>query len=1065
MKKIFFREVALKGFLLCALFFTSAFQLVNAQTTSLSGTVSSEDGELLPGASVIVTGTTKGVYTDFDGNFVINVPSDAKTISIRYLGFKTLLIAYLGQKNINVSLKSDNNVLDEIVVVGYGTQRAEDVTGAISKIKEEDIKKTLNTTVEQALSGRIAGVNTIATDGTPGGGIRIRIRGGTSINANNEPLYVIDGLPIEVDYSFSDESSPINGTSSSPLANLDPGSIQSIEVLKDASAAAIYGARGANGVVIITTKTGKAGKPRLTYETNLSLSSVPKSRYVAMMNTSQWGTFLIDKLRYSKGIYNPSVLLTGSVGKTSFTDLTADETQAVFDAAPNTDWQDKFFRVGAIKTHAFGASGGSEGNLYAMRASYLENEGAINNSFFKRYNFNMNLQNKLSDKLKIKTVLAPSYSIKQGPATAGSASSRVQGSVIKTLSTRPDRVVGDFLEDDDNDNGIFIDPITEAKRIKATSHTFDFIGNTNVIYEVIDGLTANISVGAKITDGKTKNFFSKEFGRGLREGGLGTRFHYQNININNQNTLTFKKLIGKHRVNVLAGFTQTFNSRDTEYIQSSDFDIETLGAEALQLGNIPLTPQTFLQKKVVKSYLGRVNYGFASKYNFTLSFRADGTSVFIKDKWGYFPAAAFAWNAHNENFLKNVDAITNLKLRLSYGQTGNAGIPFYAAYGLFVAQNYVFGDNSVTGLANGNLTNENLKWEFTDQYDAGLELGLFDDRVSLTADVYYKRTEDLLLNVPIPLSTGFANRLTNIGNVENKGLELSLKTLNFDGKFKWESEFNFAMNRNKVLSLGGVKEQTFPDQFSGEFTGILSVGEGLGVWHGYQTDGIFSYEDFEADEVTLLPEVAAVYSNFNNNPILGDIKYVDRSGPNGVPDGIIDSNDKTIVARTQPKHFGSMYNSFSYGGFELGVFFTYKYKFDVVNGNRYRIVRGPGGNRNKPIALTDSWTPDNPDATEPRADYSTDRFFTDRSVEDGSFIRLQSVNIGYSLPTDVVEKLGLSSFKIYSNLDNVYVWTKYSGYDPEVSVARGQKAVTSANLDYGAYPRTMSFTFGVKAGF
>ena len=445
--------------------------------------------------------------------------------------------------------------------------------------------------------------------------------------------------------------------------------------------------------------------------------------------------------------------------------------------------------------------------------------------------------------------------------------------------------------------------------------------------------------------------------------------------------------------------------------------------------------------------------------------RADASSVFINNKWGYFPAAAFAWNVNNERLLKNVKEISNMKLRLSYGQTGNAGLPFYKSHSTMSDAFTVFGESSspVSGLGTTNVGDPNLRWEFTDQFDLGYEVGLFHNRINLVADVYYKRTEDLLLNEPIALSTGFDSRLTNVGNVENRGIELSLSTVNFDGPFKWSTEINFAMNRNKVLSLGSNSRMTFPDQFSnGQFTGLLQEGESLGNWIGFETDGIFNYDDFEEDQVTLKPELKNLYGNYNgdDNPLVGDVKYVDRNN-----DGTIDNLDRTIVARTQPKHYGSIYNNFSYKGFEIGLFFTYKYGVDVINGNKHRINGTGNAAWNKTGDMVDAWTPVNPYGSMPRPDYLQDRNFTDRSVEDGSFIRFQSINAAYNLPKKVSQSLGLSSLKIYSNVDNIYIWTKYTGYDPEVSVATGQRAITSANLDYGAYPRTLNLSLGLRVGF
>ena len=454
--------------------------------------------------------------------------------------------------------------------------------------------------------------------------------------------------------------------------------------------------------------------------------------------------------------------------------------------------------------------------------------------------------------------------------------------------------------------------------------------------------------------------------------------------------------------------------------------------------------------------------------------RADGSSRFgPQNKWGYFPAVGFSWNAHNQKFLKNIESINSLKLRLSYGQTGNQGIPAYGSFAVLGVSNTIFGDEVNAGLAVTSLPNPNLKWEFTDQYDIGIDAGFFDSRVSLTVDAYYKKTEDLLLQVPIPLSTGFGSRLTNVGNVENKGLEFALNTVNLDGNFKWSTDFTFSLNDNKVLNLGGVSERKFEDQFTGgKFTGLIRVGESLGNWIGYQTNGVFTYEDFDTNGNVIDSSFGTPSTvNTDSKPKLGDLKYVDQltedTNGDGIPDagnGIIDTNDETIIARTQPKHFGSMYNHFSYKGFELGLLFTYKYGFDVINGNKYRMVATGYGPFNKTADLANAWSPVNTDTNVPRADYQ-DVNFTDRFVEDGSFIRLQSVNFSYNLPLEAAKKIGFQSLKLYSNIDNLFVWTKYSGYDPEVSVANGQKSITSQNLDYGAYPRTLNVTLGIKVGF
>ena len=1043
------------------------FNLLHSQEIEIKGTVTDEVGIPIPGVTVLLIGTAdqpktannlKGTTTDFDGNYSIKIDNRDNSLIFSYTGFKKQIIA-IGSKNIlNVTLVTEISQLDEVVIVGYGTQDRKDVTGAITKIDRETIDRTYNATIEQALTGKIAGVNTITTDGTPGAGINVRIRGGTSINANNEPLYVIDGFPLEVDYSVSDGPAEVAGPSTSPLSNLDPNSIESIVILKDASAAAIYGAQGANGVVIITTKSGKSNKSEITFDTSTTTSSVPENRFVDLLSTPQYGELLINRVRYANGIEDPTVTFGGN-------NLTPEQEQARYDSLPNSNWQKQLYGTGHIVNYGLQATGGNDKNRYAIGGSYFKNEGPIINTYFKRYNFNVNLQNKLTDKLRINTVLLPSYSVKEGPISGGEFSQSKLGVVIRALTRRTDRGIGIIEDEEDPEVGLWVDPVTQARRALNLSNNFGFNGNTNITYQIAKGLIGSIRIGARITDGKTKSYYTKDFGRGFLTNGIGTRFHYQSSRWNIQNRLDYRTAFGKkkkHRLNVMGVYEQTHSSRESEYLTVKDFPVETLGFNALQNGLLPDIPVTFTEENALTSYLGRVNYGFDNRYNITLSMRADGSSRFgPNNKWGYFPAAGFSWNLHNENFLKNADDISEMKLRLSYGQTGNQGIPSYSPFAVLGVSNTIFNDQVSAGLAVELLPNPNLKWEFTDQFDMGLDARFFENRLNFTVDAYYKRTEDLLLRMPVPISTGFRQRLTNIGNVENKGLEVALNTVNLDGKFKWTTDFTFSVNRNKVLDLGGVEQQTFTDQFSnGQFTGLLRVGESLGTWIGFETDGVFSYEDFD-DNGAVIDTSFGTPSNVNSNsiPKLGDVKYVDQNN-----DGIIDDSDRTIIARTQPKHFGSMYNDFSYRGFNLGVFITYKYGFDVINGNKHRMVATGYDQFNKTADLAHHWTPENTNTNVPRADYK-DFNFTDRFVEDGSFVRLQSVNLSYNLPFDIAQNMGFQSLKIYTNIDNLYIWTKYSGYDPEVSVARGQQALITPNLDYGAYPRTLNVTLGVKVKF
>ncbi len=1064
----------------------TAFQSAFAQKT-LKGNVKDETGMPLAGASIVVTGTPVGAQADFDGDFEILVVDSAKSFTVTFLGYKEQVITYEGQDFLDITMKEDRSELDEVVLIGYGQSASRDVTGAISKVKEEAIQRTVNNTLEQALNGRVAGVNTITTDGTPGAGIRIRVRGGTSINANNEPLYVIDGMPIEVNYNEAQSQGlSVSATESSPLANLDPSSIESIEVLKDASATAIYGSRGANGVVMITTKSGKVGKSRIFFDTSMATNFIPRSRFIPLMDVQEWGDFNINNQLYNINRFtgngsayeeNPTIT-SNPIGGGDGGPYTPDELRAIYAEQESTDWQDEYYRDGIITNYSLGASGGDEKSLYALRGSYLNNTGAIRNSHFKRYNFNLNLKNNISDKFNVRTVLIPSYTDKMGPLTGGDFNQRNMGSVIRMLTRRPDRGPGVF-EDPNDDSGIWVDPITQDQRQRNQTSIFDFTGNTFLTYQFDKHFSFSTRLGTKIQNGKNKNYFPSDFGRGYQDGGVGTRFTWQNLMWNNQNLLNYKNKFGKHRITALLGHEQTYRRRDTESMIAKNFDVETLQADQLGFGLIPDPIFTNSNEFQIISYLSRINYNYAGKYNLTFSYRADGSSKF-EDPWGFFPSAAFSWNINREKFLRNSNTISNLKLRMSYGQTANQGVPAYVNLSLMGNTNYVLNDTAVTGLSVFQLGNPDLTWEKTHSYDLGLDYGMFDGRIRFVADLYYKKTFDLLLNEPLPMSTGFSNKYSNIGEVENRGIELILNTVNVDSKdFTWETEFTFSKNDNKILDLGAVEEELFRDQFSnGQFSGIMRVGEQLGTWYGYETAGIFSYDDFQTDVdgnpliengYPLVKEGLDVYptstraanpQDADNKPIpfYGDVKYVDQNG-----DGLITPEDRVIIARTQPKHYGGIFNKFTYKGFELGVFFTYKYGFDVVNGNTYRMNRLGQNNTNRPDTYNDVWTPLNPNASMPRADYN-EQTITDRNVEDGSYIRLQSLNISYNLPNKYAKKIGVSSFKIYTNIDNIKVWTKYSGYDPEVSVSSGQRAVIMPNLDYGAYPRTTSIALGLRVG-
>jgi TonB-linked SusC/RagA family outer membrane protein len=993
----------------------------------ITGRVTSETGEALPGVSVVVKGTSRGTTTDVQGRYQLSIPEEATALVYSFVGYVSQEQLVKNRSVIDIQLVPDTKSLNEVVVVGYGQVRKSDLTGAVATVPVEEIRKVAVTSLDQALQGRAAGVQITQNSGAPGGSTSIRIRGGNSIQGDNEPLYVIDGIPFKNDGASS-------GSSFNVLSTLNPSDIESISVLKDASSTAIYGSRGANGVVIITTKRGKAGKSTITFDTYYGIQSV--RRKYPVLNGREYAQFVNDA-NTNEGrpvVYTPAQIDAFGEG---------------------THWQDEIFRQAPISNYQLSISGGDEKTQYAIAGGYFKQNGVIVNSDFDRYSFRINLDRKLTSKIKIGNSLTVNRTVTNQARSDGDLGSAglVTMAALQFPPILPVRNAdGSYLLTNPALAFTADNPVALARDNKNRNTAYRIFGSIFGDYQIIDGLSLRVSLGIDGILQKQDSYLPRSVSSGLAQGGSAAIFNSQAITWLNENLLTYTRTFNNdHNVSALIGYTQQASRTESNRAQARNFVNDNLGSSNLASGSVPLTPESSIGTWGLQSYLARLNYGYKDKYLLTASFRTDGSSRFgANNRFGYFPSAALAWRVSEEAFLKNNSVVSDLKIRMTYGTTGNQdGIGNYPSYSLLGTQNYVFGNTVSTGLGPNQIANPDLSWETTSQADVGVDVGFLNDRITLTADAYLKRTKDLLLNVTVPSTSGFSSAIKNLGKVENKGIELSISSRNLVGAFKWNTDFNFALNRNKVLDIGGA-----PQIFAGNVanigqglnSGIIRVGEPLGSFFGYVTDGLYQ----TTDELTALADPQA------RRP--GDRKYADLNG-----DKKIDDNDRTIIGRSQPKFIGGISNTFSYKGLELTAFFQGVYGNSILNANRYELEY-LNATTNQSRDMLNRWTPTNTNTDIPRASTTrpANRVST-RQIEDGSYLRLKNIQLAYNLPASVLKGLKIQSVRVYATAQNYLTWTNYSGYDPEVN--RFGQDSRSQGFDYASYPAAKTLLFGLNVGF
>jgi TonB-linked SusC/RagA family outer membrane protein len=1012
-----------------------------------------------------VKGTSVGSITELSGQYTVVVPAGATQLSFSYIGYQTLEVPIENRSVIDVELGEDAANLQEVVVVGYGQQLKKDLTTAVGSVKARDIKDQPVNSFDQALIGKIAGVRVQQTSGSPGAGLSVRVRGVGSITAGNEPLYVIDGVPVSNDNNRASQRSqqyqdqPVN-----ILSTLNPGDIESIQVLKDASAAAIYGSRGSSGVVLITTKKGKAGKPSVSYNSFYGIQEASE-RY-DMLNAYEWAQLNFEgrnntyRDRFAAGKDTDSNTERASRVPNQPAALIPPEVVPYLSntaGLTNTDWQDELFREAPMQSHNLSISGGSENFKFYASGEYMDQQGIIISSGFKRYSgrFNMDMN---YNRLKVGLNLNPT--VTQHDLVNSEGPWFDEGVVALALAISPIWPV--YNQDGSYNFGAnawgfamtdFVNPVALANELDDNMQHLRFLGNTYAEYSILKNLSYRLSLGADI------NNFRRDFyrpstvesvgrkGASIPSGSSNTRF---TTNWLVENLLNYNTSFGKHSIAAIAGFSSQKETFFRNEITANNFPndlVQTLNAGQVATGT------SFAEAWSLLSGLARVQYNYNDKYYFSAAMRADGSSRFGENnKWGYFPSVSAGWRISGEPFLADNKLLSNLKLRASYGQTGNYQIPNYGSVGLLSFDDYVLGGNNIaSGLAPSSPSNPDLSWEKTNSINFGLDFGLWKDALYLELDYYVSNTTDLLLNVPIPQTSGFTTDLRNIGEVENRGFEASLTLQNRKGALGWSISGNFSTNQNEVISLADNVPEIIVAGGVGTAQWVTRPGLPIGSYYNPVYDGVFNNQA----EIDASPRVA------NARP--GDLKFVDVDG-----DGKIDfAKDRTVQGNYMPDYiFGASLN-LDFKGFDFACAFQGVQGHEIMHLLR-RYNYNQEGNMNLMRGALNRWVSesqpgDGQTNRTNRLQTGSNGQTSNWHLEDGSFTRIRNIALGYSFPRKMLERAKISNLRLYASVQNPFTFTKYLGYNPEIN-SRPDSALTPGE-DYATYPLARTYSLGLNLSF
>jgi TonB-linked SusC/RagA family outer membrane protein len=1010
------------------------FTAVHAQQERvISGkVVLATDHTGVPGISILEKGTHNGTITDNDGNYSLSVGAEATHLVYSFVGLKTVEEEIAGRTEINISMEEDLIGLEEVVAIGYGSVKKSDLTGSVGSVKVDEVMKNPVTSLDQSLQGRVAGVQVVQLSAQPGGSTLFRVRGGNSIYAGNEPLYVIDGMQVNANDNISWLSTPtINA-----LSSLNPNDIESIEILKDASATSIYGAKGANGVVLITTKRGKAGTDVVTFESYYGVQQI--ANRLEVMNARDYA-ILFDEAGLNAATDN------GESYTPKYPDPDA--------LGQGTDWQEEIYRTAPMQNYQLSVSGGSQQTQYAISGNYYRQEGIIVGSDFTRYSFRTNLDHQTRKKLRV----GASMSLNRTTANTIGTSTQAgffPGVVNTSLTMAPTLPVrdstGQYTLKDPNADAWLDNPVAVTREVSSVDNTFKFVGNAYAVYSVIDGLDLKVSLGLDQYH-NVQDYYNPSFTYSGSFNGGQARYAVTDLTtLLNENTLTYsKEFRNQHRLNLLAGFTYQRKNNRTFIDIVTGFPNDRLGYYGIaQAEDVPSIYTGFGDEALV-SYLGRINYSYRERYLATLTHRIDGSSKFgPNNKFGHFPSLALAWRVSSESFMDRVPVIYNMKLRASVGSSGNDAIPSYLYIPTMAASVYYFNNTTpATGYYQEVIGNDDLKWETTRQLDLGLDVSFIQGRISLVSDYYIKHTYDMLYFAEVPYTSGFDKALINVGSMVNRGFEFTLNTVNVTGALNWNTDFSISFNQSEVTDLKNNDDTYISnDEYKLKigYWSIIRVGEEIGSFYGLVSDGI--WQTGEAEESAL----------YGARP--GDFKYVDQNG-----DQQINADDRLIIGHAQPDFFWSLNNTLTFKGWELSFYFQGVHGNDILNSNRFELESG-NGLSNASTAMLDRWTPENPSNTYPRANRNADYLhMSDRYLEDGSYIRLQLLTLGYDLPRAFLSRLKIQRVRIYLSGKNLLTFTEYSGFDPEVG--RFGTSNIRQGYDLGAYPTARTYLIGLNLEF
>ncbi len=1024
-------------------------------TVTVNGRVVNEVGEPLEGVTISVKFSQKNALTDANGNYRINLTDKERTLIFTFVGYQTQERVVGSNTSINVSLSKQVLNMDQVVVVGYGKQKKRDLTGSVGSIRSEEISKTKVATFQEAIQGKVAGVQITSASGEPGAAANISIRGANSIYASSSPLYVIDGVPYDANSSEMVTANIGNKTVSNPLSSINPNDIESIDILKDASATAIYGSRGANGVIIITTKTGKTGAAKIVYDGYVGVATTTKK--LDILNANEYLEFMKKLQPYSALFYYD----TNEDNIFDDQDMLRD-----LDSLPKHDYQKEILKPAITQSHNISLSGSSGGTYYSAAVGYLNQDAIVKNNNNNRFTFRSNLNHDFGKKLKIGVYFSTSNNVFNGPSHSGGGAGLFNGVVQNIIISRP----VEFYDPQWDRTALYYSPLSMIDQAYKSMATIQNMVNGNLNYQIASGLSLNLSGGAFWTDSKGKEYYGKTTDWGVIDKGFGTLQQSKSKYIVNTNQLTYeKKISAAHSINIMGAME--VNQFDFEYfnVSKANFANEETGIDDISKGSIAKGSASMRDISRRLSYFGRINYSLFSNHLFTATFRADGSDKFGKgQRFGYFPSFAYAWVASDEKFFKGIKNLSNLKFRASYGITGNERIPSFRYLPRLSNAFY----EAQLGFAPASRENANLQWETTTQYNIGFDLGLFNNRMNLTVDLYKKQTEDMLIEAFVPARTGYSTQWKNIGELSNRGIELLLSTKNIDSKnFGWETNLTFSSNRNEVLNIGNL--EFVPVIVGGswiENVGRVTVGQPIGTGYGYIFDGIYQQSDFTWDNDSdpsiphynrnyVLKEGVVSLTGINVKP--GYHKFKDLNGDNEVD---LD-NDRTTISRSAPKFYGGFNNTFRYKNLDINIFFEGSYGAQVMNVSRFQLEAAyPTAWMNiSRDFYYNRWTPENP--TNEYGDFNSyntnSRLVSDYFVEDASYLRLKNLSIGYALGSNILNKLRVQTLRVYLSGSNLITWTNYTGYDPEVQ--SGEPLMQG--VDRISYPRAKFFNFGINLTF